>query len=91
MHACEAVTAHFIYGSQICGVEATKTVPGEFEAEKHFVCDEHFSEYLRFSRPNPMNYDFYNHVNDPGYDSDDWDEEVYHEDLQKWMELKRSK
>ena len=39
------------------------------------------------SRPNPINYDFYHHVDDPGYDPDDWDEEVYYDDLQKWMEV----
>ena len=42
----------------------------------------------RLSRPNPMNYDFYYHVDDSEYDADDWDEEVYYEDLQKWMDLK---
>lgn len=39
------------------------------------------------SRPNPINYDFYYHVDDPEYDPDDWDEEVYYDDLQKWMEV----
>ena len=36
------------------------------------------------SRPNPINYDFYYHVDDPEYDPDDWDEEIYYDDLQGW-------
>ena len=38
------------------------------------------------TRPEPTNYDFYQHINDPEYDPDDWDEEVYRDDLAKWMD-----
>ena len=88
-HACEVVIAHFVFGSQTCGVEATKTIedPWGYKDEV-YICDKHFAQDVMLRRPYPMNYDFYHHVDDPGYDPDDWDEEVYHEDLRKWMELK---
>ncbi len=88
-HACEVVIIHVYFGSQTCGVEATKTIedPWGYKDEV-YICDEHFAQDVMLRRPYPMDYDFYYHVNDPGYDPKDWDEDVYREDLQKWMELK---
>ena len=86
MHACEVVVAHFIHGSQTCDVVATKKISDA--GEERYICDEHFEQYIKITRPDPKNYDFYYHVNDEGYDSDDWDEEIYYYDLRKWTELK---
>ena len=46
-HACEVVTAHFYFGSQICGIEATKRLKARWGSEDEVhICDEHYAEYF---------------------------------------------
>lgn len=39
----------------------------------------------------PEDYDFYYHQEDDGYDSDDWDEEKYYDDVLAWEKIRDQK
>ena len=85
MPPCEVTIVNRFFGSQACGVEATKKIESPWGYHgKVYICEEHFVRVVMLRRPYPMYY----HVNDPVYNPVDWDEDVYHEDLRKWMELK---
>lgn len=88
--ACEVVIAEFIYGPMLCGASGMKTMPG-FEGEPHIVCDDHFKKGVYSIKPDPEDYDFYYHQGDDGYDSDDWDEEKYYDDVLAWEKIRDQK
>ena len=47
MHACEAVIAHFIYGSQICGVEVTNHTKGKGrEGNNMHACEAVIAHFI---------------------------------------------
>lgn len=47
---CEVVIADFIYDAQTCGVIGTNQVVNPSTQKKVFICDEHYTEWLRLNK-----------------------------------------
>ena len=72
MPACEAVTAHAdrFFGSQVCGVEATKKVENPWGyKDEVYLCDEHLAEY--FGAFLEREYRYYRMLEEEGSETDD--------------------
>lgn len=72
MPACEAVVAHpdRFFGSQVCGVEATKKVENPWGYQNEvYLCDEHYAEY--FGAFLEREYTYYRILKEEGSETDD--------------------
>ena len=83
---CEVVGYIGGYGPR-CEAVATKRVPDAY-GYPYGVCEGHFKDYLSTTRPSPLSNEFFWQKDNPGYDSDDYDEENYLDDVREWESIR---